>query len=179
MSEPTLWSGRGAPSVRADGGDVPRPSGSARRARRRPARARRMDRGRQCGAQGARRADGSEAPRRDRAVHRRHPGALAVRARAADREKASSSTIRRRLAGSFSDRQRTENAFHRALELRPLVAGVGVELDQEREGAEQVLLAFRRRLLTGSPRPRSGQATRRQAQRHGSATGCGAKGLPI
>src|SRR5208337_2373324 len=54
--------GRGAPSVRADGGDVPRPSGSARRARRRPARARRMDRGRQCGAQGARRADGSEAP---------------------------------------------------------------------------------------------------------------------
>ena len=72
-----------------------------------------------------------------------------------------------------------ENAFHRALELRPLVAGVGVELDQEREGAEQVLLAFRRRLLTGSPRPCSGQATRRQAQRQGSATGCGAKGLPI
>src|SRR5208282_3349936 len=30
-----------------------------------------------------------------------------------------------------------QNAFHRALELRPLVAGVGVELDQERKGAEQ------------------------------------------
>ena len=31
-----------------------------------------------------------------------------------------------------------ENAFHRALEFRPLVASVGVALDQEREGAEQV-----------------------------------------
>ena len=30
-----------------------------------------------------------------------------------------------------------QNTFHRALEFRPLVASVGVELDQEREGAEQ------------------------------------------
>ena len=30
-----------------------------------------------------------------------------------------------------------ENAFHRALELRSLITAVGVELDQEREGAEQ------------------------------------------
>src|SRR5271165_630331 len=30
-----------------------------------------------------------------------------------------------------------QNAFHRALELRPLIAGVGIELDQERESAEE------------------------------------------
>ena len=30
-----------------------------------------------------------------------------------------------------------ENAFQRALEFRPLVASIGEELDQEREGAEQ------------------------------------------
>src|SRR5271165_2924330 len=35
------------------------------------------------------------------------------------------------------DVEARQNAFHRALELRPLVAGVGIELDQEREGAEQ------------------------------------------
>jgi hypothetical protein len=32
-----------------------------------------------------------------------------------------------------------QNAFHRALEFRPLVASVGVEPNQEREGCEQAL----------------------------------------
>jgi hypothetical protein len=35
------------------------------------------------------------------------------------------------------DVEAREKAFHRALELRPLVTAVGVELDQEREGGEQ------------------------------------------
>src|SRR5271165_7646276 len=30
-----------------------------------------------------------------------------------------------------------QNAFHRALEFRPLIASVGIERDQEREGSEQ------------------------------------------
>jgi len=30
-----------------------------------------------------------------------------------------------------------QNPFHRTLELRPLIAAIGIELDQERKGAEQ------------------------------------------
>src|SRR5271165_3698979 len=43
------------------------------------------------------------------------------------------------LIRSFDDLdiEALQNAFHRALELRPLVACVSIELDQEREGAKQ------------------------------------------
>jgi hypothetical protein len=34
-----------------------------------------------------------------------------------------------------------QNAFHRALEFRPLVASVGVEPNQEREGSEQLAIS--------------------------------------
>ena len=54
----------------------------------------------------------------------------------------SSAWARRRsldLIRSFNDLavDARQNAFHRALEFGPLVAGVGIERDQEGEGAEQ------------------------------------------